>query len=134
MHKQVWIKVNTQVDKGVAGIVKSLNRINGLFTLSSCEGYGILNGRRGGGHVYFRYGKWNKLCKFVFGTLAPKLIEKFGEEIDLQVTVTNDNDPIGEINFLTEIIPELDTLLKKLINTYCKSERSYGKVYNISHN
>jgi hypothetical protein len=37
-HAQTLVKVNVQVDKGIAPLVEALNACPGVFTTSSCEG------------------------------------------------------------------------------------------------
>lgn len=37
-HQPVTIKVNAQVDEGIAPLVEALNAIPSIFTVSSCEG------------------------------------------------------------------------------------------------
>lgn len=58
-HQQVLIKVNAEVDRGVAPLVQALNEIEGVITLDSCE-----NGGNGwGAYVYFTYQKgWQALA------------------------------------------------------------------------
>ena len=53
-HPQRWIKVNAPIDEGVADIVETLNRVEGLETLQSCQGY---PGEQDG-YVYFSFGNW----------------------------------------------------------------------------
>ena len=38
VHVQTLVKVNAQVDKGIAPLVEALNAYPGVFTTSSCEG------------------------------------------------------------------------------------------------
>ena len=38
IHAQTLVKVNAQVDKGIAPLVEALNAFPGVFTTSSCEG------------------------------------------------------------------------------------------------
>lgn len=38
VHAQTLVKVNAQVDKGIAPLVEALNACPGVFTTSSCEG------------------------------------------------------------------------------------------------
>ncbi len=56
-HKQIMIKVNAEVDEGVAPIVRVLNEINGIVTLDSCQ-----QGIYGEAYVFFIYRKdWQEL-------------------------------------------------------------------------
>lgn len=38
VHEQVMVKVNAQVDRGVASLVEALNKMPDLVTAESCEG------------------------------------------------------------------------------------------------
>ena len=38
MHSQIMIQVNAAVDVGISPLVQSLNKINGLMTVDSCQG------------------------------------------------------------------------------------------------
>lgn len=59
-HNQVFVKVNTECDQGIAQLVETLSKINGLVTLDSCED-GVW-----GAYVFFRRGDtWVHLGKFL---------------------------------------------------------------------
>jgi tRNA(Phe) wybutosine-synthesizing methylase Tyw3 len=104
LHKQVWVKVNTPVDEGIAELVCLLNQIDRLYTLDSCQGY---NGR---GSIYFRYTNWQKLGRFVFGTLAPALHDIEG--ITLCAEAIDGNEPMANLGFRTKTIPQIVSALK----------------------
>ena len=38
IHRQAWVKVNTQVDRGIAALIEALSIFPELRTLESCEG------------------------------------------------------------------------------------------------
>ena len=105
-HKEVWVKVNTKVDRGISRIVSLLNEVEGLSTLDSCEG-----GERWA-YVYFHYGVYQKISRFLFGGLAPNLIKKYGEDISLSVEVSSDLEPIGKIAFRKELTNKLFSALQ----------------------
>ena len=113
-HKQVWVKVNAKVDEKISNIITLLNTVENLFTLDSCEGY------KGRAYVYFRYGNYKTICKFLFGELAPKLIKQYGEDIALSVEIANDLEPIGKISFRKELTNKLYSTLQIEINAYHK--------------
>ncbi len=46
-HRQVCIKVNTRVDRGIAPVVAALTSIPGVCTLNSCEGPAFVSFRFG---------------------------------------------------------------------------------------
>ena len=61
MHEQVTIKVNAEVDRGVASLVAALNEIDGLITLDSCQ-----NCYPWGANVFFTFGKdWKDLAELL---------------------------------------------------------------------
>lgn len=109
-HKQVWIKVNAKVDRGISNIVALLNEIDGLITLDSCEG------KNKWSYVYFRYGTYQTICKLLFGRLAPALIKKYGEDVVLSAEVSSDLEPIGKIAFRKELTNKLFLALQVEIN------------------
>jgi hypothetical protein len=83
LHKQVPVKVNTFVDKGIVPIIKALNDIDGISTFSSCEG---IKGKERA-HVYFDLGQysprhWQKLAK-----LAAKLAEVLSHDCDADISL-----------------------------------------------
>jgi hypothetical protein len=60
-HAQTLVKVNAQVDKGIAPLVEALNECPGVFTTGSCEGR-----ERENAYVAFDVGgDKNKLISFV---------------------------------------------------------------------
>jgi len=117
-HKQVWVKVNSPVDEGIAGLVERLNRIDELYTLDSCQGYD------GWGWVYFRYGDWRKLSKFVFCTLASAL-RGIGE-IVYRIESADGDEPMGKILFRAETIPQIVSALNQPVNLH-RSACSHGR-------
>lgn len=61
MHKQVAVKVNGLCDKGIQPLVSTLNEIDDLITLDSCE-----SDADGKAYVSFEYrGTWHKLASLV---------------------------------------------------------------------
>ena len=124
-HKQVWVKVNAKVDKGISNIVMLLNEIDGLTTLDSCEG------KETWPYVYFRYGGYQSICRLLFGKLAPILIKQYGEDVVLSVEIANDLEPVGKISFRKELTNKLFSTLQSEINAYHKcalQHGNYGKV------
>lgn len=113
-HKQTWVKVNAQADIGISSLVALLSEINTLCTLDSCEDSG------GWAYVYFRFGGYQTMCKFLFGGLAPALAKKYGEDVVLSVEVANGSEPIGKISFRKELTIKLVRDLRFQINAYHK--------------
>ncbi|MCK9543754.1 MAG: hypothetical protein M0R03_17175 [Novosphingobium sp.] len=110
MHKQVWIKVNSLVDEGIAEIVSLLNTIDGLMTIDSCEGQGDT------AYIYFRFGNYQTICEFLFGELAPKL-KKYEEDVTLAIE-SSDIEPIGKISFKKELTNALCSTLRTEVDTF----------------
>jgi hypothetical protein len=108
-HAQTWIKVNAPVDAGIAEIVALLNSVDGLETLQSCQGD---SGQRDG-YVYFSFGEWQNLCRFVFDSIAPKLHTHLGEDVKLEVIAAD--RPMAKMSFSAEAIPEVTSALKEIV-------------------
>lgn len=110
-HDQTWVKVNAPVDSGVADLVSVLNSLDGLETLQSCQG--DVGGRDG--YVYFAYGDWHKLCKFVFQTAGPFLKTRFDENVKLTVEATLADAPMAKLSFKAEATSILASALKEVL-------------------
>ena|SRR5208282_1322330 len=109
-HKQVWVQVNTRVDEGIAAVVSLLSQIDELETVESCEGYDS----EAKAFVYFHYGDWEKLCRFMFGTVGPELHKRIGSRAVASVEVFNGSRPLGKISFDTEAIPVVASALRDI--------------------
>ena len=71
-HKQVFTKVNVEVDEGIELVVSALSLFPQLSTRESCQGGNNLSAT-----VFFEYGNtWQKAAEFLFDYLAPKLWER----------------------------------------------------------
>lgn len=110
-HPQVWVKVNAPVDAGVAEVVSVLNSVEGLLTLSSCQGEA---GERDA-YVYFLIGDWQTLCQFVFERVGPSLKQKFGESVQAIVEAEDADRPIAKLTFRAEVIEPLASALKDIL-------------------
>jgi len=83
-HKQVWIKVNVQVDAMVAPLIEALSRFPELRTVESCQ-----RNKERGVWVCFEYGgSWRSLSEFVFGRLGRRLTHEFGDKVDASLQIT----------------------------------------------
>jgi hypothetical protein len=109
-HTQTWVKVNAPVDKDIAEIVSLLNGISGLETLQSCQGE---PGKRQG-YVYFSFGEWQNLCRFVFDRIAPRLQSYLGEDVRLEIIAAD--QPMAKMSFSAEAIPHLTSALKEVVS------------------
>lgn len=87
-HKQVWTKVNTNVDEGIKNLVDALSLFPRLRTLSSCQ---CLSDNRAMVNFCYgedSYGAWRDLSEFVLGWFGPRLSERVGDDVALSVRVT----------------------------------------------
>ena len=109
-HQQTWVKVNAEVDVGLAEAVGLLNRVDGLQTLQSCQGE---PGQREA-YIYFSFGEWDNLCRFVFTQIAPCLKDCLGEDVRLEV-VAGDDSAFAKMSFSAEAIPQVTSALKEVV-------------------
>jgi len=110
-HEQVWVKVNAQVDAGIARLVSILNRVDGLQTIASCEG---IAGQKPA-YVYFNYGDWQRLSALMFETIGPALWNHFENEATVSVEVFNGSEPMGKLSFDKEATNVVASLLEGLL-------------------
>src|SRR5438105_296471 len=108
-HEQTWVRVNVPVDVGVAEIVSLLNTVDGLETLQSCQG----DAGRQEGYVYFAFGTWDKLCKFVFEKIGPVLKRRADEDARLVVEVSSAESPMAKLSFRAEATDMVVSALKE---------------------
>ena len=100
-HKQTYVKVNAEVDEGVASLVEELSKFPLVETTCSCQGY---PGKELA-YIYMFCGHWEQACSFVFGTLRPAigdLLEDSMNYITLTVTATHTDGPL----IIFELPPE----------------------------
>ena len=113
MHEQKLIKGNISVDKNIADVVAALNKFYLLRTLESCEN---LNGRA---FVCFVYGEdRGKTINFTLDFLGPRLVDNFGDFIDISVQMTTFKELRGELFFDLDIEKELAIYLVGIIEEY----------------
>ena len=108
-HEQVWVKVNANVDAGIAEIVSLLSEINGLQTLQSCQGDGDRPA-----YVYLYYDDWQQIGSFMFEGLAPKL-ERAGEDVTVSVEIFNGSEPMGKIQFARETTKHVASAIREYL-------------------
>ena len=112
-HKQVWTKVNAQVDEGIAEIVRLLNAIPDLQTIDSCQG---TPGGVKPAHVNFYYGDWKTICQFMFEMLGPRLAEAITGDSVASVEVFNGSLPMGKLSFDAEATNVVASVLRRIAN------------------
>lgn len=108
-HEQTWVKVNAQVDRGIAHLVSLLNAIPGVQTLQSCEGFDDSPA-----YVYFWYKDWESTCALVFGTLLPCL-ESAGCSPTVSVEVFNGSMPTAKLSLNAEALGKATSALKAML-------------------
>ena len=109
-HKQVWVKVNTQVDRQIAPLVSVLSRIKNLETVSSCQG----RRREHHGFIYFYCGDWHTIAVICFDVIAPALENIGGWSVSVEVF--NNSRPMGKLTFKAEDLGKLSSALKVAFN------------------
>lgn len=109
MHKQVGVKVNTKVDEKMADLIVALNSVEGLETISSCQGQpGVFNA-----YVYFCFGDWETISKFAFQEIAPALQNIDGASIS--VKMFSDSEPMGELS-IRDTLPDVTRAIVSMLN------------------
>ncbi len=105
-HKSVWVKVNVEVDTGIADLVAMLNRIEGLETIASCQGR---PGDKEWAYVYFYYGSWQQISRLAFEDIAA-VIEGI-DGVKISISVFNGSNPMGKLSMRAEALPTVTSAL-----------------------
>ncbi len=124
-HKQTWVKVNAQVDDGIAELIEVLGRFPSLETMSSCQG--DLDGQLGA-TVFFYFGndisctgsigKWKELVEFVLGYLGPGLDAAVGTKVQTSLIVGYKGDVQGKLYIHSDALSKTVRALKRLSKIY----------------
>jgi hypothetical protein len=122
-HKQVFVKVNAAVDAGMADVISALNEIDGLQTIESCEGE---RGKKSA-YVYFWFGDWERVSRFVFCDIGPELSAGLGTDYRVSVEVFDGSRPTGKIEFSAEAAGFVASALTRVVRNDRSSACSYGK-------
>jgi hypothetical protein len=109
-HKQVFVRVNAQVDAGIVSVVSALNAIRGLETIESCEGE--IGGKAA--YVYFWFGDWQELSKLCFSEIAPRLTPDVHADCRVSVEVFDGGRPTGKIEFNAEATDRVACALRQI--------------------
>lgn len=122
VHEQRFVKVNAEVDAGIAAVVSTLNEVEGLQTVESCEG------ESGGksAYVYFWFGDWEKISRFIFSVVAPRLCGLKGD-YRVAVEVFDGSRPTGKIEFNAEATGSVASALRQVVRNDRSSACSCGK-------
>jgi len=123
MHSQTFVKVNAEVDTGIAAVVSALNEIEGLQTIDSCEGE---CGRKSA-YVYFWFGDWDRLASLAFREIEPKLSAALGGDYRVSVEVFDGSRPTGKLEFSAEATEIVASALKQVVSIHRSSACSGGK-------
>jgi hypothetical protein len=110
IHQQVWVKVNTQVDRGIAELVQALSSFPGLRTIESCES------SSDSVWVCFDYGDcgWRPLAECVFDMIGPKLMAAFGDRVCLNLGIAESGAYRAEMTVNKSIISAVSEAVKQL--------------------
>ena len=107
-HKQLWVKVNAPVDKGIAELITALSAFPKLQTIESCQG------TKGRAWVWFAYGEdWKELADFVLGFLGPKLAEEFQDRVQITIRIVEAGTIRAEMDLPSDSIPAVVAFLGK---------------------
>lgn len=120
-HHQVWAKVNTPVDEGIAELVSLLNSFPNVQTLESCQGTG-----KRPACVWFYCGNptdlqdfekndWREIIQFAFGLLGPSLVKEMRDGVDLKLHFKEWGPITGELSVRTEWMEQTLKILKCLL-------------------
>lgn len=117
-HAQTWVKVNAQVDEGIAEIVAILSRVDGLQTIESCQGEPAANPQAVEvmAYVYFDLGDWRALSKFAFETIAAA-IEGI-EDASVAVKIDSGCEPRGRLGAPTSSLANLSLALSAAVSLH----------------
>lgn len=111
-HTQTWAKVNAPVDVGVKPLVEALSAFPALRTVESCEGAGAR-----GPWVCFQYGdEWRELSEFVFGNLAPGLLDTVGDSVSVALRAADFGEVYADLwvrpNCTDEVVRAIQSIAK----------------------
>lgn len=123
MHKQVWTKVNAQVDEGIVDLIEALSLFPQLTTIESCQD---LN--PSGAFVCFQYGgdcpeSWRNLSEFVLGYLGPGLMAELGDLVNISITVTTWGDSRCDLSIRDGVIDRATKTIRKLAKKFNKKQK-----------
>ena len=105
-HKQVWVKVNAPVDRGIAELIEALSAFPKLQTFASCQGgYPRSDADKEGmpAVVFFHYGQddhanpYREIADFVLGYLGPGLMKELGDLVSIRIEVTSQYIIMGDL-------------------------------------
>ena len=117
MHRQVWVKVNAEVDEGVADLVGILSAVPGLRTVESCQG--TPKGREPA-FVTFCYGRhWRELSWFVFAVIGPALSQAFDCNVRVSIEFVGEDNSTGTIEFDPTAKQKVSRAIRRAIRSLC---------------
>jgi hypothetical protein len=119
-HEQTWVKVNAEVDVGMARAVSALSSIDGLQTLQSCE-----CNQQDEAYIHFWYGPWEQISRFVFEYMIPAL-QNAGISATGSVEVFNGSLPTARIGFSAAALEKATAAIEALLPTASGCVRSSG--------
>src|ERR1700731_227820 len=110
IHRQTSVKVNAQVDEGVAGLVSALSEISALETLESCQG-----GEDLPAFVIFRFGSWRCCGKFLFDRLLQAMDPDLRSDVSLSIVGYSATYCHGRISLSPAAIEPMANLVRSVL-------------------
>lgn len=114
MHREIPVKVNALVDKGIAPLVEVLSRMDRVLTLDSCQG-----GRDSQSYVYFGYRGPQKRELEFFYRLAKAIAQQPHREpfFTLKLEWRSGNErPLAKLQCSPEVVPRLAKILRSVVS------------------
>jgi len=110
-HKAVWVKVNVQVDAGIADLISALSLFPALQTIESCQGEPAW--------ICFRYGQgYSDLTEFICGYFGIGLARMVGDAATVLIRVTESEIIRGELSIRPGMITATTEAIKQLAHEY----------------
>lgn len=131
-HHSVFVQeLNAQIDIEVLPLVRLLNAIPGVQTISSCQGDpGAIEVHGGSyGSVTFIKGKWREVSDFCFAFIFPLFIDLWDDvRVEVIATATHGEQWEGWIRFRNESLPTIIDRLSKAAQPSAKVEEIATKI------
>jgi hypothetical protein len=109
-HTQTIVKVNAEVDEGVARLIQALSNVHGLITQESCQGE--LGHKHG--FVVFRLGSWRQCGSFLFEHLLASMDRDLRSGVSLRIEAYDTDYARGWITFDASVLHQLTSVVEGL--------------------
>jgi hypothetical protein len=117
-HREVMVKVNAPVDKGVAPLVVALSEDSCVQTIESCEG-----DEERPAFVIFRRGNWQECGSFLFDELLASMPDDLRADVSLSLAAYDDDLCHGRIALSPAAIDRLANLIRNARRSACSRDR-----------